>query len=148
MLPKCIGGTIAVIILLVIISVWHYMRKKASKKGVPILIIMIFAIVAMFTVFSWVGYRSYLDAARYEEAGNYAMALERYEEAHEWAGYIWTDIEECINRVYSPAKYAEATALFKQHEYTKALVLFLELGNYGNSKTCVENCMRAYLESQ
>lgn len=123
-------------------------KDKGWRTQLVIFLLMVFACSALGAVFSWCGYSLRSRGLEYEAAGNYAMALDTYQEAWNVSGCAFTDLEECVERVYYPARYAEATELYKQKDYTSALIIFLELGDYGNSKTCVENCMRAYLESR
>lgn len=126
-------------------------KHSRSKSFILLIVIAICWMIVIFFGMARATYNN-LKAQQqvgfeYEQQGEYYEAYQVYLNIYSRMGN-WSDIQECIDRVYSPAMYSNATELMKAHNYLDALKIFLELGNYGNSKTCAENCMRAYLESR
>ena len=109
---------------------------------------VILLVIPLFT--GWMALRSIhvqQEIRVIEESGDYYTAYQMYLECQiQYGDFGGVDI--AIQRVEKPAKYALATKMYKNQEYLSALKIFLELGSYGNSRTCAENCMRAYLESR
>jgi len=129
----------------------NYITAKRDNsrfdRKFPLYSLLILAVLTVIVILTWYSNSLRATGIEYEEQGHYVEALEMYQNASEWTGTFGTDLEDCIDRVWRPAKYAEATELYKSQNYREALEIFLSLEDYGNSKTMAEKCMRAYSES-
>ncbi len=79
----------------------------------------------------------YAEAEALFTKGNYAEAVEKFEELGDYS-----DSEDRINEV----RYSEAKALFKKGNYSEAIEKFENLGDYGDSKNRINDILQTISE--